>query len=254
MAGQQYTPNTTRAAGGVPAVAGAGGSGESRTHGLWLTAAAELDRWLCAQGRVLTLMLEGLHSADGNRQQVNGVVDYTRAVAGFVKDVRDGVAKVDPKEKHIIAAIPGGNPDNINAMSYYTGAVGGARGPVTRRALPGTTLPASSRPSPALPALPATGAGAAYHHGVWEREMELSIGIDVGLAQMFDRMSAGLTEVGAGKLKTDTTLGWHVTCMSLIEQGARLLGKTNADVEPLLIAVMDVGVENVARDKHQYQL
>ena len=107
----------------LPAVQGAGGSGDARNHGLWLISSAELDRWLSAQGRILTEMLDGLHSQDGTASQVNAVIDYAVAVATFIKKVRDGVAAVDLIEQHIISAIPDGDPNKINGTPYYTLAV-----------------------------------------------------------------------------------------------------------------------------------
>lgn len=117
----QLTPRT----GGItPAIPpGAAGLGEARTHGMWLQSAHEFAAWLDAQGRLLAGILDNLHAVDGARDQVTGTIDYAQATREFITKLRAGIAKVDPPEQRIMAAIPGGDPANINAMTYYTEAV-----------------------------------------------------------------------------------------------------------------------------------
>lgn len=93
-----------------------------------------------------------------------------------------------------------------------------------------------------------------YHHGNWRGDMGKSVGINVALAEGLERMTAELGTVGAGKLKMDTVRGWQVGLVVLVEQGAALIGKTEADYANLLKTVTDIGPQNVAADKHHYQL
>lgn len=102
---------------------------------------------------------------------------------------------------------------------------------------------------------PFTGAAPAggYHHGEWREDMAMSVGINVGVSNGLERMHAALTSVGAGQLKLDTVVRWRIQLAHLMQQGAALIGKTEADYAELLKAVIDVGPQNVARDKHHYQ-
>ena len=114
--GNQLIP----ASGAVPAT---GNLGESRTHGMWVDSSTGMTEWMAAQERLLADILNSLHSADGGRDQVNGTIDYAQAVRAWLARVRKEIPIVDRPEQQIIAAIPGGDLTNINAMSYYTGAV-----------------------------------------------------------------------------------------------------------------------------------
>lgn len=108
-------------AGSLPALAAA--SGEAHNHGLWLASMAELQRWQEAHDRLMTQMLEQLQAADGGTDQVNGVIAYAEHVRTVLQLIKDAVAAVDPKEQHVINAVPGGDPRRINGMAYYTKAV-----------------------------------------------------------------------------------------------------------------------------------
>lgn len=109
--------------------------------------------------------------------------------------------------------------------------------------------PFTGTPLPAPAAAQSTG----YHHGIWQEQMDFSIGISAAMLQVLDRMGGDLALIGAGKLKMVKTSELTPAVTELIAHGAQFRGKTEAEVRTLLEAVIDVGPENIALSKHNYR-
>lgn len=105
---------------------GFGGSGgDSSTHGLWLSASAVQAARSGQAQEHMNAMASRLHSAQGGRSQVRDVIGWTKDAEGLITMLGGMVNAIDPGEQQFIAAIPGGDIDEMCEPAYY--AAGGNR-------------------------------------------------------------------------------------------------------------------------------